>query len=334
MTSKERVIKTLTFNKPDRIPRDMWELPGVKVYQPGAADRVRKKFEMDILSPPVKKTKLSHMKGEQFEPGLYVDEWRCEFENLQYGIVGEVKKPLVANWSDLDKVKAPWDLLGKGMEEAFEVCKTTDKFTLGLVSSIFERMQYIRGTENLFMDFATQPSELLELRDIVFKYHLSETEVWCKSEVDGIIFTDDWGSQISLLISPEMWRKLFKPLYKQFVQKVHDAGKFAFMHSDGYIFDIYEDLIDIGMDAINSQLFCMPIEEIGRRCTGKITFWGEIDRQQLLPYGSEKEIRDAVVRVWDNLSYNYGGVIAQLEYGLEAKFENVMTVYDEWLKVK
>ena len=334
MTSKERVIKALKFDKPDRVPRDMWELPGANIYQPGSTDKIREQFEIDFINPPVNRPKLPHMKGGQFEPGIYIDEWGCEFCNLQRGIMGEIKNPLLKNWSDLDKVKAPVELLGKGMEEARTFYKSTDKFTLGLVTSIFERMQYIRGTQNLMMDIASQPPELFELQDIIFQFYLSETKIWCKSDVDGIVFTDDWGSQNSLLINPKMWCKLFKPLYKQFVEIVHNAGKFAFMHSDGYIFDIYEDLIDIGMDAINSQLFCMPIEEIGKNFAGKITFWGEIDRQHLLPHGTEREIRQAVRRVWENLSYNGGGVIGQFEYGLETKPENAMAVFDEWEKCK
>ena len=334
MDSKERVFRALTFDNPDRVPRDMWELPGAKICQPGATDKVREQFELDFINPPINRPKLPHMKGEQFEPGIYIDEWGCEFCNLQRGIVGEVKKPLVEKWTDIDKVKAPVELLGKGMEQAEDICKTTDKFTLFCVTSVFERMQWIRGTQNLFVDFATQPLELFTLRDIVFKQYLAETEVWCNTAVDGVIFCDDWGSQVSLLINPDMWRKFFKPLYKEFVDMVHNAGKFAFMHSDGYIFDIYEDLIDIGMDAVNSQLFCMPIEEIGKRFAGKITFWGEIDRQYLLPFGTESEIRQAIRRVWENLSCNGGGVIGQFEYGLETKLENAIAVFDEWKKCK
>ena len=97
---------------------------------------------------------------------------------------------------------------------------------------------------------------------------------------------DDWGSQKSLLINPKQWRKIFKPLYKEYIDLAHQAGKKIFMHSDGYIFDIYGDLIELGLDAINSQLFIMDIEEIGKHFGGQITFWGEIDRQHLLPHGT------------------------------------------------
>ena len=101
------------------------------------------------------------------------------------------------------------------------------------------------------------------------------------------------------------------------------------MHSDGYIFYIYADLIELGLDAINSQLFIMDIENIGTQFGGQITFWGEIDRQHLLPKGTTEDIAGAVQRVKSAL-YKNGGVIAQCEFGPGAKPENVYAVFKCW----
>ncbi len=86
------------------------------------------------------------------------------------------------------------------------------------------------------------------------------------------------------------------------------------------------DILELGLDAINSQLFCMGIEELVQ-FRGKITFWGEIDRQHLLPEGSPKEIEKAVIKVKENLWHN-GGCIAQGEFGPGAKPENVYKVFE------
>ena len=131
------------------------------------------------------------------------------------------------------------------------------------------------------------------------------------------------------MISPKLWRKIFKPLYKEYIDLAHQAGKKIFMHSDGYIFDIVADLIELGLDAINSQLFVMDIEEIGRQFGGQIAFWGEIDRQHLLPFGTTEDIASAVRRVKQAL-YKDGGVIAQCEFGPGARPENVAMVYQTW----
>ncbi|GIX07793.1 MAG: hypothetical protein KatS3mg115_2196 [Candidatus Poribacteria bacterium] len=100
---------------------------------------------------------------------------------------------------------------------------------------------------------------------------------------------DDWGSQTALLISPAQWREFFKPLYADYCRILHAADKFVFFHSDGHIEAIYGDLIEIGVDAINSQLFCMNIERLGRLYRGKVTFWGEIDRQGVLAFGTPQD---------------------------------------------
>ncbi len=333
MTSRERVKRALTFNFPDRVPRDLWVLPIASNQYKEELDTIRKKFPPDIeraeYNPPLEK----YTKGDMYKVGTYIDEWGCIFENIQEGVHGEVKKPLVENWSDLEKVKPPYELLGKGMEKVNESCRRSDKFMLGgACPRPFERMQFLRGTSNLFMDIVDQPPEFFELRKIVHEYYLKELEIWAETEVDALMFMDDWGSQKSLLIAPELWRKLFKPLYKDYCDLIHSAGKFAFMHSDGYIFDIYQDLIEIGVDAINSQLFCMNIEEIGKHFKGKITFWGEIDRQHVLPSTNPHKVKEAVRRVKEALYDPRGGIIAQCEFGPGARPENIECIFEEWEK--
>jgi len=333
MNSRERVIRTLNYDHPDRVPRDLWELPGVDCYQPGAVRRVLEAFPRDILRLSIEKPKLPHMRGEAAEPGEYVDEWGCTWTNLKRGIIGEIKEPLVRDWSGLEKVKVPTEWIGRGLESVNEQCAATEQFTRIFLGTIFERMQWIRGPENLYMDLVLQPPEFFILRDMVFDYLMAELDAVCRTRVDSVSVNDDWGSQSALLISPSMWRALFKPLYKQLADRAHGAGKYFFMHSDGFIMDIYEDLIEIGVDAVNSQLFCMPIEQIGERFAGRITFWGEIDRQYLLVHGTEDEVRSAVRRVWESLACRGGGVVAQLSYELDTRLENVTAIYDEWQKL-
>jgi hypothetical protein len=163
-------------------------------------------------------------------------------------------------------------------------------------------------------------------------YYLEDIRGWCSSNVDGVMFMDDWGTQNTLLIRPQTWRELFKPLYQEYVNLIHAAGKFAFFHSDGHISAIYPDLIEIGVDAVNSQLFSMDIEALGRLYKGKITFWGEIDRQHILPFGSVDEVRAAVWRVRSALQDPAGGVIAQCEWGVDNPGKNIRAVYETWLE--
>jgi hypothetical protein len=101
-----------------------------------------------------------------------------------------------------------------------------------------------------------------------------------------------------------------------------------FMHSDGHIVAIIPELIDLGLDALNSQLFCMGLDELSR-FRGMLTFWGEIDRQHLLPRGTRNDIRTAVHSVREAL-WAAGGCIAQCEFGAGADPDNVFTVFETW----
>ena len=159
-------------------------------------------------------------------------------------------------------------------------------------------------------------------------YYLKELEAWSRTDVDALFIMDDWGTQNSLLISPDMWRRIFKPLYRDYLDLAHAAGKKIFMHSDGYILDIYPDLIEMGLDAINSQIFCMGLDRLAAY-KGQITFWGEMDRQHILPSGTPHQVRQAVQDVREQLACN-GGVIAQCEFGPGAKPENIHTLFAAW----
>jgi uroporphyrinogen decarboxylase len=249
---------------------------------------------------------------------------------VQRGVIGEVKNPLVKKWDDLDKLKPPLECLSVDIDKVNTFCRTSNKLVLGgCCPRPFERLQFIRRSDQLYLDIAEQPTEFYDLLSKVHQFYLEELELWASTEVDGLSFMDDWGSQHSLLISPRHWRMIFKPLYKEYINIAHAHGKKAFMHSDGYTAAIIPDLIEIGLDALNTQIFTMDIEELGRQYRGKITFWGELDRQGLLPYGSTADIETAVHRVY-NAFWEHGGAIAQCEFGAGSKPENVNKMFETW----
>lgn len=333
MTSRDRVAATLNFELPDgeRVPRQLWALPWADEHFPGVREKILKEFPEDIVSAPGRLAGPVNERvvGDMFAVGTYVDEWGCIFENRQRGIIGEVKTPIVDDWSDTSRVHIPEEALAIDPDGVNSFCRATDQFVIaGACQRPFERLQFIRGTENLFMDLVLEEEGLFEFIQRMHEFHLKELDVWSRTDVDALFIMDDWGTQSSLLINPEMWRRIFKPLYRDYINLAHDAGKKIFMHSDGYILDIIPDLIEMGLDAINSQIFCMVPEALAP-FKGKITFWGEMDRQHILPSGTEQDVADAVARVYDHL-FCSGGVIAQCEFGPGAKPENVRALYAAW----
>jgi uroporphyrinogen decarboxylase len=336
MTSRERVFRTLEFRNPDRAPRDLWALPWVSQYVPEELAALRQRFEMDFAGCGVL-GKSDRARGEACRTGRYTDEWGSVWECAEDGVVGEVKRPVLENWAAMATFTPPWEMIERAdVDAGNRACEknlaaSNPKFmTCGTAARPFERMQFLRGSENLFYDLGEESAEFFKLREMVWDFERKAMELACRTNCDAVSFMDDWGSQNTLLISPKQWRSVYKPMYAEYCLIARKAGKKVFFHSDGHIMDIYEDLIEIGVDAVNSQLFCMPIEEIAKRFKGRITFWGEIDRQHILPLGTAEDVRAAVRRVRAALDDGRGGVIAQCEWGVKNPCENIMAVYEAW----
>jgi uroporphyrinogen decarboxylase len=321
MTSRERVKRALRFEEVDRVPMEV---------EYGVAG-----FESDVAYPHYTYGKGRSI-GQPDGKGSYVDCWGCLWECGEDGVKGEVKTPLLADWSALATFKTPMDVLVEAdLSMVNRQCAESDKFMIHMWGTEpFQRMQYLRGTENLFMDIANGDEEVYKLRDMVYEFYLKEVEMWADTDVDGIHIDDDWGTQMALLISPKIWRGFFKPIYKAFCDIAHSKGKNLVMHSDGNIAEIIPDLIEIGVNAINVQLDCMDFEKLAEQYHGKVTFWGGFDRQYLLPFGTVDEVRKEVRRI-GNAFFKYGrtGLIGQCFRDKGGKEENIQAVYDEWAKL-
>ncbi len=332
MTSRELVYKTLEFeNKRERAPRHMWLLPWAEINHGEMVKRIQKEFPDDIVTAPAILKTSTIAKGDPYKVGSYTDEWGCHFQNLQEGIIGEVKETLVKgeDWEDIDKIHIPVEWLDFDVDEVNSFCRGTDQFVVaGCCPRPFEQLQFIRGTEELYMDLMEIPSNMKKFMDRMHTFYCDLLEKWAKTEVDALNFMDDWGSQKSLLINPKTWDQYFRPMYQDFISIAKKYGKKTFMHSDGNTLDIYPRMIELGLDAFNTQIFCIGLENL-ERFRGKITFWGEIDRQHLLPNGSSVDIQQAVKNVYEHLWAN-GGCIGQCEFGPGAKPENVYEVFKTW----
>jgi uroporphyrinogen decarboxylase len=332
MNGRERVNAVLNFTHPDRVPRDLWSTGYVPAFRGEDFFGLVERYPLDISYAPACIKKAGYGDNWYVTAGEYVDEWGSTWVAGETGALGEVKQPALADWSKLDHFQPPWDLIRtRDLSPVNEVCAASTNYIISdVTANPFERMQFLRGSENLYLDIGYGTAQFRRLLEMVHEFSLENTRLWCQTAVDGICFMDDWGSNLNLLISPRTWREIFKPLYCQYIDMIHAAGKKVFFHSDGNIQAIYGDLIEIGMDAINSQLFVMDIEELARKYKGKVTFWGEIDRQRILPFGTPEEVRAAVQRVRAALDDGSGGLIALLDWGKNDPLENVEAAFAAW----
>lgn len=332
-TSRELVYQTLNFENPARAPRDLWSLPIATWQYPNEYREIIETFPPDLASPGGHERERAKVVGDPYVAGEYIDEWGARFINIQPGVIGEVKEPLVQDWGeDAGRIHIPREWLTIDIDAVNRECGASDKFMIGgPCPRPFEQMQFLRGTVNLYMDLMDPPQAMRDFMREMHQFYCELLTLWCQTDVDAVRFMDDWGAQSALLIKPELWRDIFKPMYRDYAQIAHSHGRKIFMHSDGHILAIYPDLVEIGIDAVNSQVFCMGVENL-KPFAGRITFWGEIDRQWLLPHGTPDDIDRAVRQVYEHLWRN-GGCFAQCEFGAGAKPENVRQVFASWDKV-
>ena len=269
LPSREVVIRTIKFQTPDRLAYDFPPKYGSDFVTCGANP-----------SPDAR-------------PPDGIDEWGAVWKSKGKTLLGEVKEFPLKSWEDFDKLKIPdihdvnrWKNL-EGIRE-----KAGDKFLLASGISIYERVHFIRGLENTWLDIYDAPEKLESLIDILVEMNLIAIEKYKVSGADGFIIADDWGLQNKLMISPSAWRKIWKPRYARIFEAAHNAGMFTFLHSCGYIVDILDDLIEIGLDVIHmDQQENMGLELLGRRFGGRITFFSPVDIQNTMVYGTLDEIR-------------------------------------------
>lgn len=175
------------------------------------------------------------------------------------------------------------------------------------------------------------------LLDILVEMNLSTIEHYSNEGVDGYMLYDDWGLQDRLMISPVIWRELWKPCYFKIFSAAHQAGMLTLMHSCGYIIEIIDDLIEAGLDIIQiDQQENMGLEALGNRFRGKITFFSPVDIQSIMVNGSDDEIRVYCHKMADILGTDTGGFIPKwyddpTSVGHRAEAIDVMC--EEFLKI-
>jgi uroporphyrinogen decarboxylase len=113
-----------------------------------------------------------------------------------------------------------------------------------------------------------------------------------KYDIDAVYFGDDWGQQSGLIMGYETWKEFIYPQLKRMYKAVHDGGKYVFIHSCGDVGELFDDLIDIGVNCFNPfQPEVMDVMGMMNKYRHKLTFHGGLSMQKTLPFGTAEEVR-------------------------------------------
>ena len=167
------------------------------------------------------------------------------------------------------------------------------------VTTIFECAWALRGYERMLSDFLLKPDLAEAILDIPYHYHLAAAKKLAQMGVDMIWLGDDVGAQNAMLISPNMWRKFLKPRMANFISEIKAINpqlKVAY-HSDGVINPIIPELIEIGVDVLNPiQPASMDPAELKTQFGDRLCFWGTIDEQYTLPFGTSDQVQAEIIQ--------------------------------------
>jgi uroporphyrinogen decarboxylase len=271
----------------------------------------------------------------------FSDEWGVKWKSIQYDTrfgKGHYTE-MVGHPLDDDRAIETYQAPDPTRPDQYQItsrvlsaCKAEYWIAGVAVSTIFERAWMLRGLEKLLMDFTLNPELAERILEIPYHYNLAVAKKLVEMGVDMIWIGDDVGSQQAMLISPDTWRKFLKPRMASFIAKLKPLNppiRIAY-HSDGTIYPIVPELIEIGVDILNPiQPACMNPEKLKQEFGDRLCFWGSIDIQQTLPFGTPEQVRNEVIKRLNTLGRHGGLILAPTHFvQLDTPMENFRTMID------
>jgi len=157
--------------------------------------------------------------------------------------------------------------------------------------SLYERAWSLRGMENLMMDFYDHPEFVRDLFERIADYNIAQAREAMKHDIDAVHFGDDWGQQHGLQMSPVTWREFILPALRRMYGAVREQGKAVSIHSCGDVDELFDDLIDAGVNCFNPfQPEVMDTEALLQAYRGRLAFHGGLSTQKTLPYGTPEDV--------------------------------------------
>ena len=345
MTPKERVITALNHKEPDRVPRSA-------SFTPEFAAKLRKHLGLESIlfnlhggTEHELELKIGNdllLTGQGFANSYYqslennyTDEWGIEWKIVKYktklgeGRYTEISThPLSSDNAINSYIPPSADIKSRYGPSKELIDKYGKEYPIVgvIVCTIFETAWALRGLDKLMMDFLVNEELANRILDIPFEYHLIAGKKLVELGVDIIWTGDDVGGQNNMLISPEVWRKYLKPRMSRLfteLKKINPELKIAY-HSDGNIYPILDDLVEIGLDILNPvQPKSMDLYFLKEKYGEKLSFFGTIDIQETLPFGTKKEIEDEVKNRIKIMAQNGGFIIAPTHHvQIDTSLEN------------
>ncbi|MEM3591948.1 MAG: uroporphyrinogen decarboxylase family protein [Candidatus Bathyarchaeia archaeon] len=354
MEWRERFLRILEHEEPDRLPLDIW-------LSPAFAAKLRGQLKQDELTnfspdlwlgvrsigPSVSddfarkgvayEAFIHYGVGIWVEPSVMEDEWGVRRRLTAAGTESRIiHHPLEKADEDfLDEYPFPDpDAPGrfKITKEDVEKMKEEGYWVVGGVGAdaFWCQAWYLRGFKQLMIDLYENPRFVNKLLSKLLEYYVGIGRKLSELGVDQINIYDDVAAQTGLLIAPKLWRKYFKPNYEKLIGALRTRVKYVFYHSDGELRPIIPDLIELGVNILNPvQPDCMNLSELKTEYGDKITLWGGLSVQETLPHGTPERVKEEVKRTIEVCAPGGGFVLGTSNnITQDTPIENFLAIYE------
>ncbi len=366
MIPRERVHITLEHEEPDRVPLDLGGIVtgihkiayeklknyfGLKtetlIFHKSQQlakieENILEKFNIDTRYVYFTIDPYSKILNEKYS----IDMWGVKRVKTQYyydissdGIplkninsLGDLEK---YNWPDPEKIiEANIDIIEKNSKYFHN--KTNYAIVYHSGASIFERSWMLRGFNEFIIDLIKNPKFACKIMDIIMDFYekiLNETLIIIGKYIDIVTITDDLSFQQGPIIPIDIYRKYIKPKHKKLIETIKSkANVKIFIHCCGSASYFYEDFIDIGIDIVNPVQVSaknMDTKILKEKYGNKLCFWGAIDTQKVLPFGSIKDVEKEVKKRISDLAPEGGYILAPV-HNIQADVppENIIKMYE------
>ena len=350
MNSKERVRIALRHEEPDRLPKGFFADTAAMETLRGFLsarndDAVLEALGIDLRHvEPVFVGPVERSGGLQHTDRPYPDFWGIprKLATNAFGTYSEIAgHPLaeaatVAEIEDYAWPKQEWFDTSTIPGQLARADRTEPRYiNYHRAGKLFEICWALRGMERLLIDMLDAP-EIVEamLQHVLAFYGALAKRVIDAGggRIDMATIGDDVGTQRSMMMSPNLWRRLIKPHLCRMIRGLHDLGVKVMYHSCGAIVPVIEDLIEVGVDVlepIQTNAEGMDPQFLKSTYGERLSFHGGVDEQELLPFGSPERVREEVARLGRILGRN-GGYILMASHTFQGDIprENVLAMYE------
>jgi len=352
MKHRDRVMAALRREETDRCPMQI-------AFTPEFAARLRRELRMEgkvsgnphsaeaaydlevALGVDMLRTSVGWVNSYYRGDRPYTDEWGVGFVPARYstrfgeGYYTEPTGHPLADARTLDGYRVPDPERPELYEGVARLVRDyRDEYWIvgEAVTTILETAGALRGLPQLMMDMVEDPGLADRILEIPYRYHLAAARRMVRMGVDMIWLGDDVGTQHGMMISPRLWRRFLKPRMATIISEIrglNPALKIAY-HSDGDIRPIIPELIEIGIDVLNPiQPACMDPAEIKREYGDRLCFWGTVDEQKTLPFGTPEDVRREVRLRLETVGSGGGFIVGPTHHvQLDTPLENFWALHE------